>query len=209
MRQVIAMPFVWDIVYEAELSSLLTRNRVNARSVVNMTGYIVKRHSSKQPCALWKNADSISQNKVGTNEQELGDTKPSLMPHMNFGNLHRSHPPRVEMGHKLSSELMNKYSQKLKLALELQQQNFLLKNNLYFIPQDPSKRRMMLTKTSVETSLLWLDAGSWLNLRWKRQSRKRDTCCASHLHLQRLQVIANVRSSLGTQRRSLLFSWCD
>lgn len=112
--------------------------------------------------------------------------------------------PRIEMGHMLSSELRNKCSQKLKLAHELQCKNFLLRNNLYFIPQDPSKKENGVNKSLSRNLIALVKCRLLAQPKMEKAIAKRDTCCPSHLHLQRLLVIASVRSYSGTEGRPVI-----
>lgn len=69
IRQVIAFSFVWDIIYEAGLSSLFRRNCGNVRSLLNITGYTAKYFPQNSlMLSLGKNAEFISQNRVDINE---------------------------------------------------------------------------------------------------------------------------------------------
>lgn len=111
--------------------------------------------------------------------------------------------PRVEMGHMLSSELRSKCSQKLKSALELQQKNFLLRNNVFYSTKSQQKENGV--NKSLSRNLIAL---VWCRLlaqpQMEKAITKRNTCCPSHLHLQRLLVTASVQSYSGTEGRSVI-----
>lgn len=135
---------------------------------------------------------------MGTKKQELGNRKPSPIYTQTWET-----SSRVEMGHMLSSELRNKCSQKLKSALELQQKNFLLRNNVFYSTKSQQKENGVNKSLSRNfIALVWCRLLAQPQM--EKAITKRNTCCPSHLHLQRLLVIASVQSYSGTEGRSVI-----